>query len=164
LKRLTPDPSEVLLRLNRDIVLAFGEMHLCFTACCFDLEIHQDGGFTVNYSNAAHPPLVLINNQVVNEVYLPGPILGVTHGELKLSKVKFSMQKGDRLFAFSDGLFEEWNTAGEKLDYSMLTQTLAFPEENLEKVFYKVVGQLELFVTGAAITDDITLIGVECLR
>jgi serine phosphatase RsbU (regulator of sigma subunit) len=151
-------PVRALLELNRRIVAAYPGLELQCTAACFDVSVDEPRGH-VAYATAAHPPLVVVGaGGAARQVYQPSPFLGVLP-DIELVPVYFDVVRGDRLFAFSDGLVEE--TRGEE-EFGIERVLAALARRApLEATLEAAVGAVEAFACGAALTDDLTLIGVE---
>jgi serine phosphatase RsbU (regulator of sigma subunit) len=151
-------PADALVELNRRIASTYPGLELQCTAACFDVEI-SDGRARVVYATAAHPPLLHVEGAGPRQVYQPAPFLGVLP-EIEIAQVTFEAARGDRLFLFSDGLVEE--TRGEEeFGIERVVAALSRRGRSLDETLAAVVGELEAFVGGADLTDDLTLIGVE---
>ncbi len=150
-------PREVLAGLNDQIAAVYPGLELHCTAACFDV-LPQADGARVTYATAAHPPLVHVSGGVAQQVYLPGPFLGVMGG-VEFPMVTFDAERGGRLFLFSDGLVEEW-VGEEEFGIDRVLAALA-GEGDLDSVVRRAVEALESFVGAQGITDDVTLLGVE---
>jgi len=72
------------------------------------------GNETAIYSGAGHPPLICwrASDQRTIEHQVKGPILGQIENAV-YQNVSFSLESGDRVFLYTDGLFELPNKSGE---------------------------------------------------
>jgi serine phosphatase RsbU (regulator of sigma subunit) len=152
-------PARALVELNRRISAAYPGLELQCTAACFD--VNADGPVThVAYATAAHPPLIVVSpDGAARQVYQAAPFLGVIP-DIEITPVHFELRRGERLFALSDGLVEETKDDKE-FGVERLLAALARPELSLEDTMTSALAALEEFVGGTAMSDDITLIGIE---
>ena len=69
---------------------------------------------TAIYSGAGHPPLICwrASDQRTIEYQVKGPILGQIENAV-YQNVSFSLESDDRVFLYTDGLFELPNKSGE---------------------------------------------------
>ncbi len=150
-------PARALVDLNERVVRGYPGLELQHTAACFDVRI-EDGVARVTYATAAHPPLIHVTDGVARQHYQPSPFLGVLPS-IDLTAVTFEACRGDRLFLFSDGLVEECRGLEEfGLERVMASLVRRAP---LSEIVTGVVADLETFVTGVELTDDVTVVGVE---
>lgn len=76
--------------------------------------------------------------------------------------IEHQIEEGDRIFLFTDGIFEQFNEEkelfGEDRLYEILKENLKL---SLDHTMAKVLSELSLFTDGHAKQDDITFIGCE---
>ena len=155
-------PAEALVLLNRRIVATYPGLELQCTGACFDVQLVDDerggDGARVTYATAAHPPLLHVTGGAAQQVYQASPFLGILP-EVEITTTRFKVGRGDRLFLFSDGLVEECRGL-EEYGLHRLSSALCRPGP-LAEVVSGAVADLEVFVGGADLTDDVTLVAVE---
>ncbi|NUQ82436.1 MAG: SpoIIE family protein phosphatase [Bacteroidetes bacterium] len=118
--------------------------------------VNYSGG-SIRYINAGMPPVLLWKSGIVEEIenqFLP---LGSLSSQ-PFSDIRFSMQKGDVLFAFSDGLPELVNPAGEPFGYNgiqeLLKQVNGWSAQQIVDHFNAAIRSWN---HDSELTDDITL-------
>ncbi len=150
-------PAEVLRELDREY--PFERFDRFFTISY--LLVDAASG-TVRYSSAAHPPPVLVPRQgPVRVLTEGGPLIGLglggpfTEGMLRLSA-------GDRLFLFTDGVYEVTDAAGREFGRERLHALLEFHRPlGLEALCDEVMAAIKLHRQGGSAQDDITLLALE---
>lgn len=121
-------------------------------------ELEQKTGH-IKYVNAGHnPPLLIRTTGEVERLEPGGLILGVFPGA-KHSLAEVTLEPGDVLAAFSDGVTETQNTAGEEFGEDRLTALLRdHRTEDAIALRDRVVRDLRGFAGAEPQYDDITLI------
>lgn len=113
----SPDapPDAVLLGLNRYVALTLSRHTIYATALCVRLNTRAR---TLEWASGGHPPaFVRRPNGQLEALDTTGPLLGLDeeHGGLFETCGKTVMGAGDVLVAYTDGLCEAANPAGEQL-------------------------------------------------
>jgi len=108
--------------------------------------------------SAAHPPAIIIpaDGSVPYPVHQPGDLVGMFDDAVYDSQ-DFTLQSGDRLLLYSDGLIEleENHELGLKKLLNLIPKLREYPSQ---KLIDQLVEQLSL---GLDINDDIVLMGVD---
>ncbi|MHC4947380.1 MAG: PP2C family protein-serine/threonine phosphatase [Planctomycetota bacterium] len=118
-------PADIMALLNRYIYLTMAPHSLFATGACFMLEL---GTGQLRWVNAGHPPALLrrSNGSVVD---IPGTtiLLGAEPPEaFEPNQQTLRLVPGDVVIAYTDGLFEARNRAGERFGIDNLRQTARF--------------------------------------
>lgn len=150
-------PKDVLVALNRELARTPAGL---LPACCVDVLRNGGSGARIIYANAGHPPLFLVQRGAGKPLYRPGPFLGLLP-EVELECEELTIERNDRLFAFTDGLYEEWSPGGEEYGHERVEAELLRPESVVE-VVEAVITDLRAFLAGGDQADDLTIIGLEC--
>ena len=158
-KAAAATPAALLARLNADAIAMHPDRQMRFAACCFDLRREADGGATLRYANAGQLPLVVLRDAEVIELYEPGPFVGMTAAAVYVDR-EAALRPGDRLYAYTDGLLDQWNPSGVKADEEAVVAALGAPG-TLAGVMNETVGGLDRFRGAEALPDDLTLLGFE---
>jgi phosphoserine phosphatase RsbU/P len=115
----------------------------------------------VEYVNAGHNPPYLISSSGISKVEMTnGMVLGVLDDISFQSKI-IEMKPGDKLFLYTDGVTEAFNT--ELIAYSeerienFLGQRYQMPIETIVK---ELLADVNAFVVGAPQSDDITMLAI----
>jgi sigma-B regulation protein RsbU (phosphoserine phosphatase) len=141
--------NEVILRytVNENFITAF--------YCIYNKKTGR-----LNYCGAGHNYPLVLNHQkgTVTELKTKGTILGL-FAEIHLEEKEASLQKGDRIIFYTDGLIEIFD---ESRDMYGEKRLLKFSEENRNLPQKEFSGKLISEITGFSGTDefkdDVTLL------
>jgi serine phosphatase RsbU (regulator of sigma subunit) len=115
---------------------------------------------TFIYSNAGHPPPIVLRSTGDNLYLSRGGLLFGVNSEAPYELDKVHLEKGDRIFLFTDGIIETRNSAGEEFGedrmLELLKRCIKLPVNDFRK---KVLDTINRFGNGY-IADDITLLVV----
>ena len=118
------------------------------------------------YSAAGHPPLLLWHRaaRTLLELNESGLLLGVRPSE-EYAQTEFTLEAGDRLLVYTDGLVEAVNARGEAFGEAQLGEFIAthqdLPAEQFaERLLDEVLGWPENGSTRAQ-ADDITVVVID---
>jgi sigma-B regulation protein RsbU (phosphoserine phosphatase) len=118
---------------------------------------------TLTYTNAGHnPPYLVRDGEISKTLSEGGLILGLLDTDFEYQVEKINLEKGDLIFAFTDGITENKNSRNEEFGESGLEK---FLEENFQKssenLLNQLIDQLKIFSYGASQYDDITAISIK---
>ena len=154
------DPTQVLAGLNRAIHGKF-ERHYV-TASYLFVDTLQG---TVRYSGAAHPPFLVWQARTgrITEYVENGLMLG-PFGDSPYSAGTLSLEPGDRVLLFTDGLLEVKNAAGRYFGVDGVRQILECkhdlpPGRFADALLYALSNWSEDAI-GPRQSDDITIIAI----
>ena len=117
----------------------------------------------LTYVNCGHlSPLVMNRHGVKQTLGLTGPALGAVH-EAEHVIHDVHLEPGDLMFAFTDGLTEAENSAGEVFELKSLASLLA-STESLSDMLANVLERVEAHVSSANRFDDIALLALRRLH
>jgi serine phosphatase RsbU (regulator of sigma subunit) len=151
-------PGKLLGKVNR---ILHGEMPLGMFVTCLLMVLDPATG-TVSFANAGHNLPYHRTSQAVRELRAVGVPLGI-FANSSYEDHEFTMQPGDSLLLYSDGLPEAHNPAGEMFDYDRLSSLLAYPDSSPpllgNDLLEQLMESLALF-TGSPWEqeDDVTLV------
>ncbi|MGQ2869133.1 PP2C family protein-serine/threonine phosphatase, partial [Leptospira santarosai] len=116
---------------------------------------------TLEYSSAGHPPQILLREGNTDLLHKTGAILGLKKDFVYYSE-KVKLKPSDRIYLFTDGIYEQFNATKNEFGEarflnSIVLSSFLSPENQISKV----QNDLNLFLQGASIQDDFTLIVVE---
>lgn len=117
---------------------------------------------TLEYSNAGHNPTYHINSagEVNSLPFVEGIPLGYLQ-DFHYGKQTITMQKGDTLFLYTDGVDEAMDIDENEFSESRLKETLKhFAKTNLPEMNKSVFGKVQEFTGGIPQSDDITLLAL----
>lgn len=151
-------PSAVARRMNKvlynDLVRADQ-----FISMFYLQYIHSTR--TIRYSSAGHHPAILCGRKGIKLLETEGPLLGIERGE-HFFEAKLTVEKGDVVVMYTDGLVEAANIHGRRFGMAGLKKSIL---KNFGKSPHKIVDlvltDLKNFMGGAPIKDDITLLVIK---
>ncbi len=155
---LIEEPSDlaaVMTRLNR--ITAANCPSNRFISLFFCILEGTTGELT--YCNAGHnPPILVRADGTWSEIQGGGPVLGIL-GMIQYKEFKLTLDPGDLLVIYSDGVTEAPNPEGDEFDVPRLAEMVAnnrtLPCADIVRAVNNAVDE---FTGGAPPSDDITLI------
>jgi len=116
----------------------------------------------VSYSNGGHNPPYLLSRalglKVIEDGF--GTALGVSNGGI-YSTGKITLDTGDGIFLFTDGVTEATDSAGEMYSEERLMNFLANQKDfNPEDIIRATLAEIINFSSGAPQADDITVMAI----
>ncbi len=158
-KNSTSSPKKLLRNLNNDFVTKFGAIHSFFS--CILVDIYPEKNKIV-YASAGHPDQIIQKkNWEIKNLSRTGKLMGLMK-DVEFEEIEVPFDKGDKLFLFTDGLFEEFNTNKEEFGESQVVSIIkAYSDKELKDLFPILMDSLYAFLENASRQDDITFIGVE---
>ncbi len=156
--RATSTPLEAIMALNKSLFPIFNDgKHL--TACHACLDRVES---TLTLISAGHPPAILVSSAVEGRFLEScGDILGV-FDEVELEPLSLRVTPGDRLFLYSDGLFERFGEGQWERDRSLAQLLEACSQTRhlgIEDAVDAIVDRMTPL--GGAWQDDVVLLGVD---
>ena len=110
----------------------------------------------ITIANAGHPhPVLYSNNQAKFLEIKSGLPLGIK--EFPYEENNLKVEKGDKLFLYSDGVSEAMNSKDEMFDDKRLLESLNKPYANYETLYRDV----KIFIAGNPPSDDLTIVSLE---
>lgn len=135
-------------------------------------EIYNTTFTTVNYSildgkkiaRAGHHPLILFNPKREPDIitYTPkGTVLGVPWS-LNLEEIEISLQEGDILVQFTDGIIESTSSSNEEFGLERLCDVIKKQiNKTSEEIEKSIQNAVKTFVSDHGESDDMTLLVVK---
>lgn len=122
------------------------------------------GSGAMTLVNAGHPsPILRRSKKAIVEIDQAGPFIGMGNSEL-IPVQEFSVEPGDCLFIYSDGLTERRNSQGDFFDKERLLTVLGNSLDTCLKDTVKaLIAQNDAFADQKSAEDDLTLLGIEIL-
>jgi serine phosphatase RsbU (regulator of sigma subunit) len=148
------DPAKLAAKVNR---------HLCYLKpvapfiTAFLARIDCRSG-VVRYCNAGHfPPIVLRADGRIALLEAGGPLLGAID-EAVFTSGELSLEPGEALVIYSDGVLECGNAAGEEFGTERLSAALrSGGEQSARATLVSLLAALQDFANGSPVCDDISL-------
>jgi len=162
------NPAEVLSHANRHLYAK--RMQGSFVTAL--LMFYDPVTRKVTYSRAGHPPLLLtdwgtgktdnpgITHRHFEEVgNMP---LGID-GDQEFDCGEFTLEPGQTILLYTDGVTEAQNPAGKLLDIPGLELAVAAGAGSAQRMVTSILNSLEWHCRGAAISDDRTILAIEAI-
>ncbi len=158
LKNFEMDTSNLMDIFNNEYMQKYNSLNSFLTCVIIDIDFMQK---KIKYTSAGHPASVLLKSEQIHFLEKTGKMIGIKKNT-EYTFIEYSFDHGDKLFLFTDGIFEEFNIDnvefGEENFYSILKTNQSL---SLNEIIDISLAELNKFMNGSAIQDDITLIGVE---
>jgi sigma-B regulation protein RsbU (phosphoserine phosphatase) len=129
------------------------------TAFCAILDIRTG---EVRFANAGHNPPLIIDSQKARYLTLkPGFVLGPMENTVYETE-RLTMQPGDTLFLYTDGVTEATNFADELYGEPKLLAALqSGPKEELTDMIHNIRAEVTHHANGAPQSDDVTMVAIK---
>lgn len=154
------NPVEILNSLN-ETMRATAQQSLLMTMACLSLDARTG---KLVFANAGHvlPYLLRRNAQQWQMLEASGLPLGKsTDSDYSSTAIELTLEVGDRLFLYTDGLVEEESPSGEVFGYDRLEALLnANIHANPQALHDIIMDALRIHCRGTAYTDDVTIVVV----
>ncbi|MFD9892657.1 SpoIIE family protein phosphatase [Amycolatopsis sp. NPDC059027] len=161
--QLVEHDGRTLLRLLNELLIAGGSNR--FATLVLGSMTPADGGLTLTLASGGHPaPLVLRRDGVIEEISVPGTLVGIS-SQAQFAEAVTDLAEGDICLLYTDGITEARN----RDDPSKM-----FGEQRLRAVLADCAGQPAAEVMarlrqdvldwlGSSGHDDIAVLAVECV-
>ncbi len=151
------DPAAAVAEVNRELCEGQGEPPM---TALFFARIEPQRGELV-YCNAGLPaPLLLRRDGAVESLQEGGPMAGALR-EARYDAGRVTLDPGDTLIAYSDGVIEFQNSRDEEFDTKRLsTAAGAVNNGSASQALFSTLGAVLDFADGCPPTDDLTLLVV----
>ena len=158
--------ADGLKLINERFIEAKGEIENYLTGILLSTKENDDGSCTMIMSNAGHPyPLFYSakDNEVIEllpsaDMPYTGPV-GLSGLGVEYSEMKFTMNKGDILFLYTDGITEMANE--EKLDFGIEPIKMIlekYKSETAEGIISRLMNKMEEYIADTPRVDDVSVI------
>lgn len=155
-RRRAPEPERIgrELRSGLDFPEATGSATLVYGL------LLPDG--RMRFLNAGHPPLLWQSGGRVERLYATGTLLHPALGSQPLASREVALHPGDRLLAYTDGVFEACNPAGQELGIDRVQEVFAGCRDlSVADTLDTLLDAVRDHCGGRPFTDDVTLLLVE---
>jgi sigma-B regulation protein RsbU (phosphoserine phosphatase) len=117
-----------------------------------------DGSFT--YCNAGHNAPLLVSGSEIRRLETGGVVLGLFE-HASFEEESLTLKPGDLIIAFSDGVTEALDPAGEEYtDDRLLACARAHVGEDPQQVLDALLADVKTFCADATQSDDVTVVMV----
>lgn len=161
LKQIKGSPSDFLELFNNEFISRYKSLNTFCTSLLLDIDTKNK---RISYASAGHCPCLLFQKKELILLEKTGKIIGITKDH-SYQTLEYDFNVEDRIFLFTDGCVEEFNSLeeefGEERLYKSLTETRHLP---LKESIEQVISKINQFVGDSQIQDDITILGIEYKR
>lgn len=159
IKNFDLETSEIMEIFNDDYLHKYQSLNSFMTAILVDINVKRQ---VLKYTSAGHPAAVLLKNDNTHLLKNTGKMIGVIKNA-KYTSLELQFNRGDRLYIFTDGIFEEFNTKEEEFGEERLHSILEETSKNasIQDSIKTVLDALDTFLESQDKQDDITVIGIE---
>ena len=156
----TANPALLLEKVNNIFFKNYSNLGILFT--CFIIDIDTNTG-ELQYASGGHPEQILVSDSEMTLLKGRGRMIGLVPESIYELR-KSSFRKSDKLFLFTDGIFEEFNRRQEVFSEERLYKILNSNWSNpLKQIVENTLAELTEFMDGGKMNDDITFMGIERL-
>ncbi len=157
--------ADCLKNINERFIEAKGEIDNYLTGILLNMKENDDGSCTLTMANAGHPyPLLYSKKDDSVEELLPsadmytGPV-GLSGLNVEYSEMSFTMNSGDILFMYTDGITEMQNKEGRDFGIDPIKDILGKNcQDGAEEIARKLMDKLNNFIGITPRVDDISVI------
>lgn len=153
-------PIEILNSLN-DTMLATAQQSLLMTMACLSLDARTG---KLIFANAGHVLPYLLRHKAQQWEMLEAsglPLGKSSDSDYSATAIELTLEVGDRLFLYTDGLAEEESPSGEAFGYDRLEALLnANIDADPDALHDIMMDALRIHCRGTAYTDDVTIVVV----
>ncbi len=148
------------LKSTNDYVKRVHRPSRIFASLFFALLNEETGDVT--YVNAGHEPPLLVGARRLRRLKPTGPAVGVLSG-VTFGVQRVRMHPGDLLFAYTDGVTDARNRAGEFFGLDRLISRVGGSSRSPEAVLNEIDDAISDFCGTAPLSDDVTMLAVRRL-
>ncbi len=154
-------PAKYILHINDELIDIMSGYFITGLYARFHRD--DDGRTGMTFARGGHPYPVVVkrNDGSVKILKSRGTILGMFN-ELEINEVTIDLEAGDRVYLFTDGLIEVYNSSREILGMEQLSSIIG------EAIHLSLAQSIDLVLTnvkkyqgGGIFDDDIAIIGIE---
>ncbi len=151
-------PADCLTRVNRS--LCAENLSSMFVSLFYGVLDFREGRFT--YSSAGHnPPYRIQGNSIEHLEPVKGTVLGVD-ADLKYRENTVTLQPGERLLIYTDGIVEAFNTEREEFSDARLQRLLTeHHPPTVENLVSRVMEEVRRYSGDMVQSDDMTVLALE---
>ena len=157
-------PGEYMRLLNNDLI-EYLNFHFITAIYGYFIFNGESGGPKFIFSNGGHPKPVHLQGNALKTEFLDarGTVLGVFPDQ-DFEEKAIALNRGDRLFLYTDGIPEAKNESGQIIGFDELSQiVLKSYRPSLGDMLDRILEHVNDHRGNNAIDDDIILLGFEIL-
>ncbi len=150
--------SQIFSSLNESYTKKFQNLNLFFSAFLCELDLNQN---KLTYVSAGHPPQYVLHQNELLSLKPRGKLMGYA-SDVTFIEEEVSFLKPDKLFLFSDGIYEDFNAEdamfGEAQFEALIHSNYHL---NIKEMIGEILKAKAHFKGSRTSEDDITLLGIQ---
>ncbi|WP_411823027.1 7TM diverse intracellular signaling domain-containing protein [Leptospira sp. 'Mane'] len=158
IKNIRTKPAHLMEILNNECFMKYKSMNLLFSAIIADIDLNNKN---LSFASAGHPPQIFKNSSNTDILNASGSIIGLKK-DANYQAVDLQIETGNRIFLFSDGIYEEFDEHKIEFGADRVFSLLSLDSE-MGHVVDKLLLEIESHVGPSGQQDDITLLSIEVL-
>lgn len=161
-EELAADPAAVLTKLHQIILATKSKQQR--KVMTFQYLVVDKSANKVTYANAGGCSPIIIDSSkgTITELKHGGGVLG-GFKKNHISNMEFSIEPGQAVIFYTDGMVESRNQTGRELGYQGLYEIfLSSYDENAEKFYQKINNTYHSWLKGCEVGDDLTILIMTC--
>jgi serine phosphatase RsbU (regulator of sigma subunit) len=160
LKHYELEVGDLLGIMNNEFVERYLILNSFFTALFVEIDLSLG---KISYASAGHPSALLLRENKLISLERTGKLVGFEKHYLYETK-EIEFRPSDRLFMFTDGIFEEFNADKEEFGEERLKKIiLSNSHLSMQNIVNQIFTDLDEFLGNQHKDDDITLLAAEIL-
>jgi len=159
---LYTSPADYVLHINNELLGIMSGYFITALYAIFSRDI-LSGKTKISFARGGHPYPVLLkkNDNSIEMLKSKGTILGMFK-DLVIHEKSVELEKGDRVYLFTDGIIEVYDRKKEMLGLEGLSEIIqSTAGETLSDSIESMLKKVEEFQGIPAFEDDMAIIGVE---
>ncbi len=126
--------------------------------------IINDETLELEYVNAGHNPPLLIRDGKITMLKRGGMILGVMETIIPYDSEKITLEKGDVIVLYTDGISEAMDPVNNEYSEERLEQTAILnTSKNANEILNSIIDDVKVFTREAEQSDDITILVIKVI-
>ncbi len=158
-------PREFIKQLNAELIEYMQTYFITAIYGVFRFSDRARSYSEFSFSNGGHPNPVFQKGSTGKAKFINaiGSIVGI-FPEVNYSETTVDLEKGDRIFLYTDGLVEVKNENGKIFGFDELSSLVeAGSKPRLDQTLDSILGEITTFKGGIRFDDDVVLIGIEVI-
>jgi serine phosphatase RsbU (regulator of sigma subunit) len=153
--KLYDTPDQILRQVNNEMVENLGDIRYYFTVFYASIDVLSR---TLTYSNASHPPAIIIHRDSYRELQPNSAFVGVKKG-LEFTSETVPIEYNDRIILYTDGVTEARNIQSELYDEDRFKDSIMHEHDKpLDEFIDSIYGHLTNFIDIENRNDDIAIL------
>lgn len=148
--------NDILNIFNREFIQKYESLNYFLTCIIVDIDTANQ---KLIYSSAGNPSGIIKRKNRIDLMPKTGALIGLKNNA-KFGTEELDFNKEDKLFLFTDGIYEEFNGEEEFGEHRVHSIISDFNFVKLSDSINKILEELEKFLGSAERQDDITILGI----